>query len=47
MYRAGQMAIQVEGKACAKVLRLDTGQKELEGSQGSGVWKMRTELLSR
>ena len=28
------MAVQAEGEACAKVLRMDRGQKKVEGSQG-------------
>lgn len=33
IYRAGQMAGQAKGKACAKVLRLERGPEELEGGQ--------------
>lgn len=41
MHRAGQMAIQVERRACAKVLSLERGWKELEGSQGE--WSVKNE----
>lgn len=49
-YRTGKMAVEVKGKACAKVLRLARGLKELEGGQGEGGNKgalLRRQVIAR